>query len=462
MKTLRYIKSQFFVILLILVFSCEDNLELEPEQSLLPEIATSNPANVQNILTGVYDEAGQTLSYGGRINLASELLANSGDLSWNGTFEQPAQLVEKQLVPDNTFVRDYWLNGYEVNNQANIVLANLDVFENETDRNRVEGEAKFLRGLIYFDLARLFGQTYEAGGGNTQLGVPIVLEAVIDPSDITFPSRNTVEQVYERAISDLMDAYSLLPTTNDVFADRFSAQALLARIYLQQGNYQAARDAADDVLKNSGHTLAPTYEAAFNNDQDSVEDIFAWQITSQDPSETPGGLEGTNEMNTFWAGQGFGGRSGNPDVSINASFFTIFDDTNDVRSQFFYDNSGGMATTKWQSQFANIPFLRIAEMHLIRAEANFRLGTSVGLAPIDEINALRARSEAVALTIITLQDIIDERKRELAFEGFALHDIKRLQGMVGTLNYDDNFLVMPIPQRERDVNPDGLPQNPGY
>ncbi|MDH7447025.1 RagB/SusD family nutrient uptake outer membrane protein [Aquimarina sp. 2201CG14-23] len=460
MKTLKYILLSFLIITIVIV-GCEDNLELEPEQSLLPEIATSNAANVQNILTGIYDEAGQTLSYGGDINLASELLANSTDLSWNGTFEQPAQLIEKQLVPDNTFVRDYWLNAYEVSNQSNIVLASLDVFDEESDRNRVEGEAKFLRGLVYFDLARLYGQPYAAGGGNTQLAAPIVLDAVLNPDDITSPSRNTVEEVYAQVILDLSDAYNLLPNTNGIFADRYGAQALLARVYLQQGNYAAARDAADDVLQNSGHSLTATYAEAFNNDQDSQEDVFAWQITSQDPNETAGGTEGSNDMNTFWAGQAFGGRSGNPDVSINASFFTVFDDPNDERGQFIYSNTGGTATTKWQSQFANIPFLRIGEMHLIRAEANFRLGTSIGLDPLVEINALRARSNAVALGSVTLQDIINERIRELAFEGFALHDIKRLQGTVGALNYDDNFLVMPIPQRERDANPN-LMQNPGY
>ncbi|MHA7057791.1 RagB/SusD family nutrient uptake outer membrane protein [Aquimarina sp. M1] len=451
MKILKYI-THTLLITAVSIVGCEDNLELEPEQSLLPEVAVSSPANLQNILTGIYDEAGQIVSYGGQINLAVELLGNDADLSWNGTFEQPAQLIEKQLVPDNTFVRDYWLNAYEVNNQANIVLANINVFEVQSEKDRVEGEAKFLRALVYFDLARLFGQSYESGGGNSQPAAPIILDAILDPADITSPSRNTVEEVYTQVIIDLRDAVSLLPDSNGIFADKYAAQALLARVYLQQGNYVGARDAADDVLQNSGHSLTATYDGAFNNDVDSTEDIFAWQITSQD---------GVNQMNTFWAGQAFGGRSGNPDVSINGSFFDIFDDANDDRSQFFYTTSGGTATTKWQSQFANIPFLRIAEMHLIRAESNFRLATTIGLDPLVEINALRGRSNAAALGVTTLQDIIDERKRELAFEGFTLHDIKRLQETVGTLNYDDNFLVMPVPQRERDAN-SNLMQNPGY
>jgi hypothetical protein len=100
-------------------------------------------------------------------------------------------------------------------------------------------------------------------------------------------------------------------------------------------------------------------------------------------------------------------------------------------------------------------------MYLIRAESNFRESTATGSTPVNDINALRARAGASALAGVTLQDILDERRRELSFEGFALHDIKRLQGNVGPLNYDDNKLVMPVPQREMDANPN-LIQNPGY
>lgn len=446
---------------LMALMGCEDNLELQPEQSLSPEAVTSNEANLQNLLIGLYDEAAHGSAetptfeeniYGGILNLAVELLANSGELSFNGTFEEPAEFNEKSILTDNVNTRDIWLNAYEVNNQANIILENLDVVEDAATRDRMEGETKFLRGLMYFDLARLFGFPYAAGQQNTQPAVPIVLEAVTDASQVESPERNSVEDVYAQAVSDLMDAYDLLPDNNEVFADKYAAQALLARVYLQQGNYSAAKDAADDVLRNSGHMLTADFASAFNNDGNSTEDIFAWQITAQD---------GENDMNTFWAGSDFGGRPGNPDVSINTVHFDIYDDTDDQRGTFFYDTGDGTATTKWQGEFSNIPFLRLAEMHLIRAEANFREGTSTGLAPEAEINTLRARSGAAALSGITLQDILDERRRELSFEGFRLHDIKRLQGNVGDLAYDDPKLVMPVPQRETDANPN-LEQNPGY
>lgn len=449
MKTTKYISG--LILIIFGVQGCADNLDLQPEQSLSPDVVTSNAANIQNLLVGIYDEAGQADSYGGDLNLGTELLASDGNLSWNGTFEAPATFIEKQMVAANGFVEDYWLNAYEVSNQANLVLESLEIIEDADDRARIEGEAKFLRAVAYFDLARLFGLPYTQGGQNSQPAAPIVLEAVVDASQIEFPSRNSVEEVYALVISDLNDAYDLLPDSNGFFADKYSAQALLARVYLQQGNYVAARDAANDVLENSGHTLTADFASAFNNFEGSEEDIFVWQITSQD---------GVNDMNLFWATQEFGGRSGNPDISINNSHLEIYDDENDERGTFFYEGDE-TATTKWQEQFAVIPFLRIAEMHLIRAEANFREGTSVGLAPEAEINALRARSGASALNGIDLQDIIDERKRELSFEGFMLDDIKRLEGNVGALSYDDPKLVMPVPQRETDANPN-LEQNPGY
>ncbi len=453
MKIINYIAQASFLVLILSFYGCEDNLDLESEDKITTEVVLSDPANVKKVLVGIYDEAGQVASYGGRLNIASELLANAGALSWNGTFSNLAEMDRKQVTTTNTFVRNFWLNAYEVNNQANIVLANIETIENATERATIEGEAKFLRALVYFDLVRFFAQSYDATTPNTQLGVPIITEAVLSTDQITFPTRATVVTVYEQVINDLKEAYALLPDSNGIFADKYTAQALLARVYLQQQNYPAARDAANDVLANSGHALTASYEAAFNNDENATEDIFAWQITSQD---------GRNNMNTFWASSDFGGRSGNPDIEINDSYLTIFDDVNDDRGSFFYISTRGRrATTKWQSQFANIPFLRIAEMHLIRAEANFRETTTIGLAPLAELNALRARANAAPLTALTLQDIIDERKRELAFEGFALHDIKRLKGTAGALPYNDNFLVLPIPQRERDANPE-LDQNPGY
>ena len=450
-------KSKYFTILLSLFAlgftACDDNLDVEPEQSLSPEVATSTPSNIKTILVGMYAEARDNDSYGGHIALASELLANEGDLSWNGTYVQPAEFDEKAVLADNSYVRDIWMNGYEIINQANIVLANLDVFEDQDEAAVVEGEARFLRGLAYFDLVRLFSKPYKEGANSGQLGVPIVLEPVLDASAISYPARNTIEEGYSQVINDLTTAYDLLPPSNGIFAGKYSAQGLLARVYLQRGEYEKARDAADDVIEHSPFELASTFADAFNNDENSEEDILAFQVTSQDAS--------WNAFNEFWGGYDFGGRSGDPDLSILDPHFDIYDDEMDDRANFFYVTDRGTATTKWQYQFGNVPFIRLAEMYLIRAETNERLNEEVGATPLDDINTLRDRANATLLDSVDLQDILMERRIELAFEGFALFDAKRLGNDVGEIPYDANRLVLPIPLREIDTNPE-LEQNPDY
>ncbi len=448
-------KAYLLIIAISIVFvSCEDKLNLEPAQSISVETAISTEENIANILIGAYDEAGQQATFGGRTHIIADLLGVTNQVSWNGTFLDPRQFFTKSILVDNGFVSGHWNNSYEVINQVNLVIDNIGKVTSSTEeRNRIEGEAKFLRALTYFDLVRLFGPNYQTGGGNTQDGVPLHLNGIIDYSGNLDIARSSVEEVYTQILSDLSDAAMKLPGSNGFFADQYAAKALQARVYFQQGNYTGARDAANDVLMNSGHSLAPTFAGAFNNDEDSVEDIFAFQVTSQ---------TGTNQMITFYASQANGGRQG--DIAIEGPYTALFDDpANDVRSSFHYvsPDNGLNLTSKYTNQFGNVPVLRIAEMHLIRAESNFREGTSIGMAPLAEINALRGRSGATALGALTLDLLFNERQLELGFEGHLVHDHKRTGRAIGTLAASDNSLVLPIPQSELDTN-SLITQNAGY
>ena len=106
-------------------------------------------------------------------------------------------------------------------------------------------------------------------------------------------------------------------------------------------------------------------------------------------------------------------------------------------------------------------------MYLTRAEGNFREGTVVGANPVDDINIIRKRVKLPLKTTITLEEILKERKLELAHEGHFLHDVKRTRGSIvdnssaDVYHFDDPKLVFPIPQREMDANPN-LIQNEGY
>lgn len=453
MKT--YIQSILVIALSIITISCENKLDITPAQALTTADAFNTPEKVSNVLIGTYAQAVQAASYGGQLYTITELLSNYQELKWNGTFTELGEFNAKTINTDNSFVANLWINGYDISNQANIVLDNLDVFEDLDRKNNVEGQAKFLRAVTYFDLVRLFGKPNNQRVNDQEPGVPIMRTAVTSFEDITYPSRNTIGEVYDFIINDLEDAVAILPQVNGVFASANAAKALLARVHLQIGNYSKARDLSNEVIASGYFILEPELDNVYNNDDDSFEDIFAWQVTDSD---------GANSMNTFWATDRFGGRPGNPDISIENPFFGIFDDFNDSRANYFYidnETGSGIASYKWISGRANIPFLRLSEMYLIRAESNFILGTSVGATPLLDVNTLRARSFAFPLADATYTDIILERFRELSFEGHKLHDFKRLETPVGPIEFDDYRLVLPIPQRERNINPN-LEQNDGY
>ena len=101
-------------------------------------------------------------------------------------------------------------------------------------------------------------------------------------------------------------------------------------------------------------------------------------------------------------------------------------------------------------------------MYLTRGEANLLSGGSVGGAdPVDDINVVRARSGATPLSSVTAQDFVDERFRELGFEGDRYWTLKRFRMDIDGLGYDDNKMILPLPQSEIDVNAN-LKQNVGY
>ncbi|WP_431242384.1 RagB/SusD family nutrient uptake outer membrane protein [Flavobacterium sp. P21] len=220
------------------------------------------------------------------------------------------------------------------------------------------------------------------------------------------------------------------------------------------------RDATNDVIENSGHGLSLKYADAFNHDTDKTEDVFAIQITKQ---------TGLNDLVTFYASEGNGGRGG--DFSIRDAYLEKFSDPDD-RAVFNYinDDNGRLLTSKYTDQFGDVPLIRLAEMYLIRAESNLRAGTAVGNTPLDDINIIRSRANADELTAVTVDDILLERQLELGMEGFLIHDIRRTKQSIDIssdgdgselIPYDADRLVFPIPLKEMDANKK-ITQNPGY
>ncbi len=445
------------------LWSCEDKLQIEPLQSLSPEIALADEGGVQGALVGAYDGMQSATLYGGEIMVLNDLIANTSEIQFTGTFAGLSDAYNLQMVANNSFATGTWSAAYNTVNRANTVLANLaKVTSSAANKSRVEGEALFIRSAMFFELVRLYAKYPNDGNPATNPGIPIILLPTTDATGDLTVARNTVKEVYDKVIADLTKAESLLPSSqsNGKFANKWAAAAMLSRVHLMYGNYVEARDAANRVITGSGRTLAATFPGLWFTQINSGgtspgEYLFFMDVTNQD---------GVNQVNTYFGRtiSAIPGTAGRSDCKIRTSHIAKYE-TGDARNYFIL--SGGFNyTRKHLDRFGDVPVIRLAEMFLTRAEANFRLNTTVGATPLDDVNRIRNRSGLPSLLAadINLNAILKERSLELAFEGHNMPEKRRLKQDFGTtVPWNDPKTILPIPQREMDVNKK-LVQNAGY
>ncbi len=442
------------LIALSLVSGCGKILDISPEQNISEEAALGSDRNVKKVLQGAYALFAQGGIYGGNILRNSELLGGNGELSWiDNTITDPYQIFRKTMDAANADVYYQWAESYQVINSCNNVLSALNVV-NEADRGWVQGEALFLRSLVYFDLVRFFGGQYIQGATNSQYGVPLILSPTRGIASAGYPGRNTVDEIYKQVINDLTTAAALLPVDNSVYADWGSATALLARVYLQMGDYENAVKAADEVIGSGKFSLLTDYAGVFNNDNNSSEDIFAVQITSSDP---------VSSLTQSFSVAEFGG---NGYIEILQAHLNLYP-SGDKRKDLFFTSGGAWRTGKWNNAHGVIHIIRLAEMYLIRAECNIRIDPSgtayTGKSPLSDFNTIHTRAGLAPATEVTLDTILYERRLELAFEGFRIHDIRRTHEDFDIYSWDDAVLLFPVPEQELKANPSlQQEQNPGY
>lgn len=484
---MKYTQPFFAALLtLVLASSCTDFIEKPvPAQDLPSDAAFNSVGGLETALIGAYD-ALQDSDFGANgLSMNSSLLSDNG--LWRGSFPSYADMYERQLTPSNPEVFGFWEHAYEAINQANLILDNIGNVEDidEATSNQLRGEALFIRGFVYFELARAFGKPYGSTSGS-DLAVPIVLTATQTSADITFPARNTVEEVYNHATEDLTEARSLLSPEFDYGrATSTAATAVLADIAFQKRNYEQAAQLAKEVIETPKYMLTAEPQQPFFN-EGSSEEIFSIVNTIQDNPGVNGSLATFHHRN---------GRGGDvrvsPDLRDEGYLAEISDDLlDDVGSDTLIDLRAVLLTDSLKfvdkyDDFANNSddniILRLPTYYLMRAEALVRtegineesveLLNTIRNRAIRRVNSDGAQTDASDIVSYNVDDfdspeelidaIVLERRVELAFEPNRLNDLRRLMRDVRGLDYDSDRLVFPIPQRELDAN-DQLIQNPGY
>ena len=446
----------------LVLSSCEDQLEITPQDQLTQEVSFSNETTTRGVLTGVYSAAQQDDVLNGTLQLMTEWQADN--VNFVGSFPTFQDVRDYTTLSDNGSIFSIWDDNYETIGGANLVIANtMDVDDpgfSDDEKNEVIAEAKFMRALIYFNITNVFGHAVQVSGG-TNLAVPLQLTPFKD-GVVEFPSRATVNEVHNQIEQDLTEAIPFLSNGDNSRANKAAAQALLARLYLYQGKWDEAANLANQAIATSNVSLAADY--SFYNTLNN-ELIFTLVNTAADGQDSNEGFSGlTNPAN-------LGGRG---DVEYSQNLIAAFNaEPGDKRfSELTLVQGGVTYTSKFpdgNNSSDNAPVLRATEMYLTRAEANLRAGSNVGDTPLNDINALRARAGLADLTSVTVDNILTERRKELCFEGLRRMDLLRNNenlrraGMnnVAESAPGQNKTIFPIPVREVDLN-DNLQQNDGY
>jgi starch-binding outer membrane protein, SusD/RagB family len=258
------------VALTVATSSCANLLNVEPVTSIDGNTDLKTALSVNIALNGAYDGLSNRYIWGGESWCYADLLGDENELRFRGTFGYLGDIWLKRMIPNSSAATEMWLSGFTGINRVNRVLATIDTLP-AAERNNVRGQALFIRAAINFELVRFYGKTWGDGTNASNPALPIILQPTTAflSGNITAEdnrTRNSVADVYARVISDLTDAETLLDAnSNNTRANKATAAALLSRVYLMQGNYAAARDAANRVLATGRYRLTPTFAEAFDD-----------------------------------------------------------------------------------------------------------------------------------------------------------------------------------------------------
>lgn len=473
MKTIRlYI---FLILIGTLSVSCDSLLDIDTKHAL-PQEKTTSVEGAEGMVIAAYDMLQSPTYFGRDMITLPEVLGDNVKLSIT------ASRYKSQYSFQPRAHIDIWETAYSQIGTLNEAIVNLQNLEESSKVKSVLGEAQFLRAFNYFYLAMTYSRVPNHLVGGFDLCVPLILEPVEKIDESVSQPRATVAAVWNQIEQDLKDAFANLENNDsDLAPSRISAlgvKAFMSRFYLYKGSWEDAIDAATYVINN---TSIPVYTGDYTNIfSKGAESIFELVFTTSENlgSSSLQAMYGTyddgfRDADGFGNGQG----SGEANLSLSDEFMAVIDMDNDSRftATRKVRTSGQELwwTTKYNSWggifgYDNIPLIRISEVYLNRAEAYAHLENyDLSRGDVNYIRTRRNIGETTATDINLLNEVLLQRRLELAFEGHRFFDMKRLGRDITrpegnpTIPYADYRVVAPIGITEMDVNKQ-LINNPGY
>lgn len=456
----RFLNCLLFLLVLI---SCDDFLEIGLNTSELDiELVFQNDNTAIAALEGIYHElqftgfaSGNTQS----VTFLGNTLADDA-VEYNVVHDR-YEFYNNTLRADNTTNNIIWSSAYKQLYNTNALLEgitdNIDL--SEATKNRIEGEARFLRAYIYYYLVHLYDE------------VPLVLTTDYHINQ-SMP-RNSVSEVYAQIQKDLEQALVYLPEDyvhsdgKHIRPTKYAAYTLLARLALWKKDYTQAINYASEVIKSEKYSLV-SFEDAFNaNSPESI-----WQLLPGNPNtgahegyhfilennpiaaSTISSLSLTEDFLSIW----------HPDDLRYQQWIGVYTEGND---NYYYPYKYKIKNRGGSDEYSMV--IRYAELYLIRAEAYANRGDIQ--AALDDLNKIRNRAglpnwNTTDITNIE-QMVLAERRRELFSEwGHRWLDLRRFGKIDEVLGQKKPALepyakLLPIPEQDILRNP-FLTQNPGY
>lgn len=467
---------------LLMVSSCKDYLVEKPTSSFTAEFVYNTPDGLESGVVALYNfQRGlwENLSSNGSdpivIDAKDDLtVPRGGEIANYGRMLQGS-------TPENAYAHaTYWRLYYRITDRANAIIAAAEKIQgmDEARRSKVLAEAKFFRAYAVFTLYKLFNNIYVT----TEPTTPENAQNIIN-------DKTPEAQIYALINDDLTYSIANLAMTTTEFGriTQATARHVKAEVALWQGNWAEAKTQAEAVINSGKYSLVSATGLVFKGDLNHSETLWALQfkaLVNGSPHKInfnimpnyaeliPG-----SKYSIEQGGRGFGWLTMNNyirdllavdsnDTRIKGSYYIkdyVYNDAAALpagkvlgekivhatwkefapaaadRTAFFirlnagcrkYFPDDGNPTLDLQTK--NIMMFRLAETLLYAAEANMRLG-NIGTAAdaatsktaLGQLNAVRKRAGTKALSAITLQDILDEQARELAFEGRRWYMLKR-------------------------------------
>lgn len=459
---------------------CGNFLDINPESEVVNDDMFSTAEGVEDALYGVYMSMVKEDMYGGDMSVLIPELLGQNFITDDGYLTYVSSL--NLAAPSARYiVKDMWIASYLIISYLNNIIDNL---ENKSVKdfkyyNLYRGEALGLRAAIHFDLLRLFAFHIKSTDENAKTeAIPYVTKYTFKVTPFS-----SVEEVYAKIIADLEEAEKCLSEDETLMPDvrkgketgftgarelhfnLYAAQAMLARVYWMKGDLSNAKRYADKVIRSGKFRF------------ESIENLATFMKRRVSLSETIWGLY-TTKISSYL----YDRHVVKMTLTLPSGWNSIYDDSQGPlpgvdkrRSAWFttLDNNGQAKNicTKIMDEkndisaytsgaYLGYSMIRIPEMYYIMAEALLEEGDSKGARVyLDSVVAVRGMIKFADREVgreITLDDIMNERRKELFGEGQWWFCLKRLNRDVyvhalgTTLKGSDNIYTLPLPSEELD------------